>query len=348
MTIHHLLAKPDTLNDLSRVITRTFNELGRAGSNTLHILKFLLYDITVFLRKLPFGNYISILYFVSMTILIKNVTEGGELSRVLARALDLFFLQQKSWIECFAHFQSYIWRITVSHIEQMQTWAYNCLVYAWTNASGKVQTEIKRFAREVVLDNADEIEKAVVDVARTAAFSAMVSAMSQHILTELGPAAFNAFSQSDIARTITEIQQNTGNIDRILHHTETLQLCSETHTQNIKAIDYLSDNVQLLSNGIHSLQKNLSDSVAIIMDAEATGNLHLLENNVLLNQKLSEISAQIEYLRVNQPTQWKEILNTVSLSTLAINDIGLPSAITEVFSQFSGTFSAKQGRRRIE
>lgn len=348
MTIHHLLVKPDTLNDLSRVVTRAFNELGRAGSNTVQILKFLLYDITVFLRKLPFGNYISILYFVSMTILIKNVAEGGELSRVLARALDLFFLQQKSWSECFGRFQTYLWRITVSHIEQIQTWAYTGLTYAWTNTSGKVKTEIKRFAREVVLDNADEIEKAVVDVARTAAFSAMVSAMSQHILNELGPAAFRAFSQSDLAITIKEIRQNTGNIDRILHNTETLQICSETQTQNIKAIDYLSGNVQLLSNGILSLQKNLADSVAIIMDAEATGNIHLLENNALLNQKLSEISAQIEYLRVNQPTQWKDLLNTVSLSTLAINDIGLPSAITDVFSQFSGTFSAQQGRKRIE
>jgi hypothetical protein len=127
-----------------------------------------------------------------------------------------------------------------------------------------------------------------------------------------------------------------------------LQICSETQTQNIKAIDYLSGNVQLLSNGILSLQKNLADSVAIIMDAEATGNIHLLENDALFNQKLSEISAQIEYLRVNQPTQWKDLLNTVSLSTLAINDIGLPSAITDVFSQFSGTFSAQQGRKRIE
>ena len=351
MTIHHLLAKPDTLNDLSRVITRTFNELGRAGSNAFQILKFILYDITIFLRKLPFGNYISILYFVSVTILIKNVAECGELSRVLSRALDLLFLQQKSLRECFSHFQSYIWRITVSHVDQMQTWVYDCLIYAWTNASGKMKIEIKRFTQE----QAEEIEKTVVDIAKTATFSAMVSVVLKQLLTELGPAAFNAFSQSDIARTITEIQQNTGNIDRILHHTETLQLCSETQTQNIKAIDYLSGNVQilstdvqLLSSGIMALQKNLADSVAIIIDAETTGNVHLLEHDAILNKKLAEISAQIEYLRVTQPMQWKEILNTVSLSTLAINDIGLPSAITDIFSQFSGTFSAQQARKRIE
>lgn len=350
MTIPRLLNRPDTLKDIGYLTDNVFYAFGRSGSITIRILKFLLFDVTIFLRTLPFGSYISIVYFVSMSLLIKNIIEGGELSRILIRAFHLLIFQQKSWSECLSRFQSYIARAGLTYYEKIQNWSYEWLVYAWTKSSNKVKTEVKKFAKEVIFDNAEEI-------AKTAVFSAMITTVSQRLMSELGPATFNALSQSDIAKTIiAEMQQNTGNIDRILRHTETIQLCSDAQPQNIKAIDDLTGNVQILStdiqilsSGVHSLQKALSESVSIIMDAESKGNLQLLENDARLTQKLAEISAQLEYLRSTQSTkQWKEILNTISLSTLALNDIGLPSAITDVFAQFSNTFSSQQNRKRIE
>jgi hypothetical protein len=93
----------------------------------------------------------------------------------------------------------------------------------------------------------------------------------------------------------------------------------------------------------------------MIMDAEKTNDLSLLENNILLNNKLNEISVQLEYLRTTQPNQFREILQTISLSTLALNDIashsGLPANIMNVLSVFSGKYgssASQKGNRRIE
>jgi hypothetical protein len=61
------------------------------------------------------------------------------------------------------------------------------------------------------------------------------------------------------------------------------------------------------------------------------------ENNILLNQKLTEISMQLEYLRVNQPTQFREIMSYVPISTL-----------TDVLSKLTGTVSSSSPRRRID
>ena len=172
------------------------------------------------------------------------------------------------------------------------------MVYAWDYTGGTVKREVKRFAKEVVLNNADDIEKAVKEITQTAAFSAMVSAVSQKLVSELGP----------IAKSIVDIQHNT-------------------------------DTIQIMSS-------NLAESVAIITDANTRGELHLLENNISLNTKLTEISMQLEYLRVNQPSQFTEILNAVSRSTLALNDIGLPSTVVDAFAKLTGTFQS--GKQRIK
>jgi hypothetical protein len=173
------------------------------------------------------------------------------------------------------------------------------MVYAWDYTGGSVKREVKRFAKEVVLNNADDIEKTVKDVAKTAVFSAMVSAISQKLVSDIGPVAVDAFSKSDIAKSIVDIQHNT-------------------------------DNIQTLS-------LNLADSISILGEANARGELHLLENDISLHQKLAEISIQLEYLRVNQPTQFREIMNYVPMSTL-----------TDVLSKLTGTLSSSSTRRRIE
>ena len=298
MTVAKFMIQPDTLNALGTLITRTFNELGKAGTKTFNLLKFLLYDVTMFLQKLPFGNWVSIIYFIFMTTSIKHIVEGGELNRLLSRAIHLYFIQQKSYSVCLSRFRSYLWRITLSQIHEIRLFTYGVMVYAWDYTGGTVKREVKRFAKEVVLNNADDIEKAVKEITQTAAFSAMVSAVSQKLVSELGP----------IAKSIVDIQHNT-------------------------------DTIQIMSS-------NLAESVAIITDANTRGELHLLENNISLNKKLTEISMQLEYLRVNQPSQFTEILNAVSRSTLALNDIGLPSTVVDAFAKLTGTFQS--GKQRIK
>lgn len=313
MTVAKFMTQPDTINDIGILVSRSFKELGKAGTKTFNVLKFLLYDVTMMLQKLPFGNWVSIVYFIFMSTAIKNVVEGGELNRVLARAIQLYFIQQKSYSECLSRFQSYLWRFTLSQIHEVQSFAYGVMVYAWDYTGGSVKREVKRFAKEVVLNNADDIEKTVKEIAKTAVFSAMVSAVSQKLVSELGPAAMDVFSKSNIAKSIVDIQRST-------------------------------DSIQVLSS-------NLVESIAILGEANARGELHLLENNLSLNQKLAEISMQLEYLRVNQPSQFREILNAVSRSTLALNDIGLPSSVVDAFAKLTGTFGYsdyQNGKRRIE
>jgi hypothetical protein len=159
--------------------------------------------------------------------------------------------------------------------------------YTWEYTGGTVKREVKRFAKEVVLENAEEIERVVKDMTKTAAFAAMVNTVSQKLASELGPVAMDAFSKSDIAKSIVDIQ--------------TLSLTRGDET------------------------------------------------TILLNQKLAEISMQLEYLRVNQPNQFREILKTISLSTLALNDIGIvPSTVVDTFAKLTGTLSSSSPRRRIE
>jgi len=311
------MTQPDTLNDIGILVSKSFRELGKVGTKTFNIIKFLLYDVTLMLQKLPFGNWVSIIYFVFMSTAIKNVVEGGELNRVLSRAIQLYFIQQKSYSECLSRFQSYLWRIAMTQIHEVQSYAYGVMVYAWDYTGGSVKREVKRFAKEVVLNNADDIEKTVKDVAKTAVFSAMVSAISQKLVSELGPVTVDAFSKSDIAKSIIDISDNV-----------------EATSVDISQISRsLQSDIQKSTDQIQILSSNLAESIAMLENANSRGD----ENNILLNQKLTEISIQLEYLRVNQPTQFREIMSYVPISTL-----------TDVLAKLTGTLSSSSTRRRIE
>jgi len=176
----------------------------------------------------------------------------------------------------------------MEQVSEVQTYAYGIMVYAWDYTGGSVKREVKRFAKEVILDNADDIEKSVKEFAKTTAFSAVINAVSQKLVSEIGPVAMDAFSKSDIAKSIVDIQK---------------------------------------------LSFNLVESIDMIVESNARGD----DSNVLLNQKLAEISMQLEYLRVNQPTQFMEIMNYVQISTL-----------TDVLAKLTGTLSSSSTRRRIE
>lgn len=309
MTVAKFMTRPDTLNDIGILVVKSFHEIEKAGTKTFAILKFILYDVTILLQKLPFGNWISLIYFVCMSNAIKNVVEGGELNRLLSRAIHLYFVQQKSYKECLSRFGSYLWRIARSQVHEVKSYAYGIAAYAWDYTGGSVKREVKRIAKEIILENTEGIERTIKDVTKTAAFAAMINVLSQKIASDLGPVAMDAFS-----RSIVDI---TDNIE-------------STNTDILQKFQSLQTDIQTLS-------LNLAETIE---EANTRGELHLLENNVLLNRKLAEISMQLEYLRVNQPTQFREIMNLLPLSTMS-----------EVFTKLTHTLGSslsQTGQRRIE
>ena len=299
MTVTHLMNRHDAVNDIGILIIRSFKSLENVGTQTVSILKFLLYDVTLSLNKLPFGNWVSVIYFLFMTLSLKNVVEGGELNRVLGRVIDLYFVQKKTFSECFNRGQHYLWRLSMSQVSEVQSWVYGAFTYAWTYTSSSVKNEVKRFAKEVVLENTEDIQKTIKEFAKTAAFAAMVTTLSNKLVTELGPVAVDALKKSDIAKS---------------------------------AMEQLS----ITNTNVQSMSSNLAE---------------LRGDDILLKQKLAEISIQLEYLRINQPSQFREILQTISLSTLALNDVGLPSTLVDTFAKLTSTLGSslsQQGQRRIE
>jgi glucose-6-phosphate 1-dehydrogenase len=111
-------------------------------------------------------------------------------------------------------------------------------------------------------------------------------------------------------------------------------------------MDTVLDTMHMQMESTSSQQRNIEYAVQSLTDNLNYVSMNM-ENSATFNQKLTEISMQIEYLRVNQPSQLREILSTISLSTLALNDIALPSAIfTRIMDV--GSSASQQGRRRIE
>jgi hypothetical protein len=276
-----------------------------------------------------------------MSAVIRDIIGGGELNHLLVRYIDVYFIQRKTHAECLARFRSYLWRKTMSYATRLENVAYDWAKYTWNSVSGSVKTKVRTFAKELISENAESIETTVTELSKTAAFSVMVSVLSQKLVSEMGPVAFDTF-----AKTVAD-------------ETGILKLCSsETLAQNARielAIEHVILENQNTQSAINTLSTNLGESIEMIMDAEKTNDLSLLENNVLLNNKLNEISIQLEYLRTTQPNQFREILQTISLSTLALNDIashsGLPANIMNVLSVFSGKYgssASQQGNRRIE
>lgn len=315
--MHRLLGRKDIVNSIGNYIHVITMTVIKIGFGILYFLKFVVYDITVILCKLPFGNYIGVAYCIFVAFLLKNAMNHGEFTRVLFRSIDLYFIRHTPFVECMKILKAYIWRGLETNI---------CSIWEYTGVP------LKRRATEFILEHSEKMERSVTELAKTAAFATIISSVSRELMSQLGPVAIDAFAKSDMARTIFDIQQNTGRIDTVL---DTMQMQMESSASHQRNIEY----------AVQSLTDNLK-YVSMNMENEP----YLLENSATFNKKLTEISMQIEYLRVNQPSQLREILSTISLSTLALNDIALPSAVSNVFTRIMdvGSSASQQGRRRIE
>lgn len=303
--MHRLLRRNDIVVDIGNQIIIACRYLRRIAIWTGYCLKVFLYDATIIIKKLPFGNIISIVYFTTAVYFLKNMVEGGEFARVLFRAIYIYFIQRTPFSVCMKMLLSYIAHIMkpIVHI----IWKY----------TGE---PLKQSANEFITEHSDRIEKSVVEMVKTAAFATLASSISKELIAHLGPAAIDAFAKSDIAKTILDIRQNTGRIDTIL---DTVQMRLESATSQQSRIEYA---VQSLTDNLNSLSLNMANEQ------------YLLENDIAIQRKLTEISMQIEYLRVMQPSKLDRILNAVSISNIFTS-----------IANIDVSHSASQlGRRRLE
>ena len=319
--MHRLLGRKDIVNSIGNYIHVIMMTVIKIGFGILYFLKFIIYDITVVLCKLPFGNYIGVIYCIFVAFLLKNAMNHGEFTRVLFRSIDLYFIRHTPFVECLRMFRLYILRGFKTNMRSL-----------WECTGVPLKRRATKLATEFILEHSEQIERSVTELAKTAVFATIVSSVSRELMSQLGPVAIDAFAKSDMARTIFDIQQNTGRIDTVLDTMQMQMKSSASHQSNIEyAVQSLTDNLNYVSMNMEN-------------------EPYLIENIATFNQKLTEISMQIEYLRMNQPSQLREILSTISLSSLALNDIALPSVVSNVFTRIMdvGSSASQQGRRRIE
>jgi len=238
MTIAHLLSKSDTVSDVGVLVQYLARQSGKAGQQTIHALKFILFDTTVEINKLPFGNWISIAYFIVAASAVKNVIEGGEMARLLNRAINVYFVERQNLDVLLNRFYSYLYRNTCALLYDAATWA-------WGHSGEKVKRGVSKFAKEVVMDNADEIERRAVELAKGAAITAVIATATQKIVAELGPMAFEAFQHSNqcsqaIEYLTYDMQSMSSQQDELIAKINGISLqleyLKETHPDKFRAI----------------------------------------------------------------------------------------------------------------
>jgi hypothetical protein len=210
----------------------------------------------------------------------------------------------------------------MSQIYQLQSHTYQVVVYTWNSTSTNIKNEVKQFAKDIVLANADRIEQTIKEVAKTTVFSAIIIAISNKLVEELYPILLDVRSYSDQLRMTTQhIQELSESI-----------------------LDAKCD-IHLLENNSFSLRRpdgSSPENPRTLCSADASLSV-AKEFFADLNQKLEAISMQIDYLRTIQPSPFNEIMNSLSI-------FASPS-MTDVFAKVTGTIgssASQQGRTRID
>ena len=213
----------------------------------------------------------------------------------------------------------------MSQIYQLKSHTYQVVVYTWNSTSTNIKNEVKQFAKDIVLANADRIEQTIKEVAKTTVFSAIIIAISNKLVEELYPILLDVRSYSDQLRMTTQ------------------------HIQELsESILNAKCDIHLLENNSFSLRRPDGSSTACAENprtlCSADASLSVAKEFFAeLNQKLEAISMQIDYLRTIQPSPFNEIMNSLSI-------FASPS-MTDVFAKVTGTIgssASQQGRTRID
>jgi hypothetical protein len=205
MTIHKLLKREDSVSDIGTFIRILGKEFANGGQRTFLAFKFIFYDTTVAIARLPFGNWLSIAYLTFMISLLKSMVDRGELYRVLNRAFCLVLVDREPVWEIAGRIHPYLWRCLLFRVDELKTGVYSISIVAWNNTGERVKQGVASFTREVIVENADEIERRAKELAQTT----IITAVSQKLISDLGPSAFEAFMKTDLARSILETRQIT-------------------------------------------------------------------------------------------------------------------------------------------
>lgn len=309
--ITHLLSRPDTLVDISLLLSKIARAFLKTVGSLTNWLKFLFVDVSFVLTKLPFGNWVSIVYILALAIVLKSALEDGEISRVLFRSFRLYFVDQLSGSECFDRLKQYLWRGAMIRLESAESWLLDSASTVWEYTGVSVKRKVVSFAKEVVLENADEIERRAIELTKTAVFAAMVHTAAQEFSSEI-TALFvqtmkNTNANAETEKT-TPILDNIGVVKRAVD-------------QNTAVLQFVSAEISVLHNAI--------------MDADALS----VAQNVALNQKIDDMSARLEYLRSSHPDLFVQLMNSVIMPS-ALSDS--PITVMNAIAKLTGMFSARR------
>ena len=157
--------------------------------------------------------------------------------RLANRAVNVYFVERQNLDVLISRFYSYLYRSTC-------TLLYDVAAWAWGHSGEKVKRGVSKFAKEVVMDNADEIERRAVELAKGTALTAVIATATQKIVAELGPMAFpNQCTQAieyltyDMQSMTSQLEtQNDELIAKINGISLQLEYLKETHPDKFRAI----------------------------------------------------------------------------------------------------------------
>lgn len=214
----HLLARPDTLNDIYSSMKIGFKWTKRGAYWGFCLLKIVFIDITIIINRLPFGQWFGIVYFLAAIGFTKSLFCGGEIRRILVRVFQIYFVDRSTLVEFDGIVRRYIWNVCLSRIKSAEQFAIHALAYLWS----KTGTRITKQATDLVLEHADEITKTVI-------FATMMNGVSQKLKYEIA----ETLRTSGLTASISKIEQGAGYMEDAI---ETMISSRDQMHEDIKTI----------------------------------------------------------------------------------------------------------------
>ena len=271
MTIHKSILRSGFVKDVGRGILSSTSILARLCRRglyiALNILKFIVFDITPQLNRLPFGNWICLAYIVFLWALLSDACYCGELWRVLIRLCRLMCYDRIGWMELLTRTQSYIRR-----------WLKHLLLAGWEIVKPPLKKYTVTFVKEIVLENVDDLSQLATTTAGSTMIALLINSLSSQLIREITP---------------------------IL-------------SESIRTMDFSAD-----KDALNTLMAN----VGVIKHSTFHTEFRLEQ----MDQRMTDLHLQLEYIRVNQPDQFKDIvlriLPFVTAKDLLTISAGVPRQI---------------------
>jgi hypothetical protein len=230
-------------------------------------LKFIVFDVTPILIRLPFGNWLCLGYAASLWALLSDACYGGELWRVLIRLCRLTWYDRIGWMGLFIRTQSYIGRF-IRH----------ALLFGWKLVKPPLKKYTVTFVKEIVLENADDLNQLLKTTAGSTMVALFINSLSSQLIREITPIL------GEIMKTPADVYERS----RLLEDVEVIKH-STLHTE-------------------FQMEK--------------------------MDRRIDDLHLQLEYIRVNQPDQFKDIVLRILPFVTAKDLLALGAAIPSHIIRF--------------